>query len=218
MTTAGHCSIEGNEDVDKEAKKAAKGHTSAVSNLPKMLRRTLKKSKSVGRQHQQEIIKEKWRREWTNSPRYERLKHIDSSLPLRKFVELISNKKIHRETASKIYQLRSGHVPLNAYLHRFKIKESAQCPACGAQNETPQHFIMECPAYKHERWKLRPKKGKPELKYEDLMSNKEKTAELAHYILDTRRFAQVEPERQHKERSGTAQEKNAENSPRWDRK
>ena len=77
---------------------------------------------------------------------------------------------------------------------------------------------MECPAYKHERWKLRPKKGKPELKYEDLMSNKEKTAELAHYILDTRRFAQVEPERQHKERSGTAQEKNAENSPRWDRK
>ena len=66
-------------------------------------------------------------------------------------------------------------MPLNAYRHRFKIKEIAQCPACGTQNETLQHFIMDCPAYKYERWKLRPKKGKPELKYEDLLSNKEKT-------------------------------------------
>ena len=54
--TAGHAGIKGNEDVDAEAKKAAEGHTSAASNLPKLLRKTLKKSKSAGRQRQQEII------------------------------------------------------------------------------------------------------------------------------------------------------------------
>ena len=180
--------------MDTEAKKAVEGLTTATQDLPKMLRKMLKKSKSAGRQRQHEVVKGKWREEWASSPRYERLKHIDSSLPSRKFIELISNKKVHRETASKIYQIRLGHVPLNAYLHRFKIKESAKCPACGVRNETPQHYILDCPAYKHERWKLRPKKGKSELRYEDLLSNKEKTVGLAHYILDTRRFAQAKPE------------------------
>ena len=159
-----------------------------------MLRKMLKKSKSVGRQRQQEVIKRKWREEWETSPRYERIKHIDPSLPSCKFIKLISNKKVHRETASRMYQINSGHVPLNAYLHRFKIKASAQCPACSAPNEMPQHFILECPAYKHERWKLKPKKGKTELRYEDLLSNKKNTVGLAHYILDTKRFAQIEPE------------------------
>ena len=215
--TAGHSGIRGNEEVDAEAKKAAEGHTFAAANLPKIRKKTLKKSKSVGRQRQQETIKEKWRKEWASSPRYERLKHIDPSLPSRKFVELISNKKVHRETASKIYQIRSGHVPLNAYLHKFKIKENAQCPACGAPNETPQHFVMECPAYKYERWKLRPKKGKPELKYGDLLSNEEKTVELAHYILDTKRFAQIDPEGDAGSKLVRHKGKMPQNSPRRDR-
>ena len=171
--TAGHSGIQGNEEVDMEAKKVVEGLTTALAKLPKSLKKTLKKSKSAGRQRQQEDIKGNWRKEWASSPQYEKLKHIDSSLPSCKFIELINNKKVHRATASKIYQIRSGHVPLNAYLHRFKFKESSQCPACSAPNETPQHFIMECPAYRHKRWKLRPKKGKPELKYEDLLSNKE---------------------------------------------
>ena len=214
--TAGHSGIKGNEDVDTEAKKAAEGHTTAIMDLPKILKKTLKKSKSAGGQRQQEIIKERWRKDWTSSPRYERTKRIDSSLPSCKFIELISNKKVHRETASKIYQIRSGHVPLNAYLHRFKIKESAQCPACGAPNEMPQHFILECPVYRHERWKLRPKKGKPELKYEDLLSNKEKTVELAHYILDTRRFGQIEPEGSTRSKVTQCKSRTRSNSPRWD--
>ena len=41
---------QGNEEVDAEAKKAAEGHTSAAANLPKILKKVLKKSKSAGRQ------------------------------------------------------------------------------------------------------------------------------------------------------------------------
>jgi hypothetical protein len=109
---------------------------------------------------------------------------------------MISNKKVHRATASQIYQICSGHVPLNAYLHRFKIKDSAQCPACRAPKETPQHFIMECPAYAHERWKLKPKKGRTEIKYTDLLSSQDKTIQLAHYILDTRCFEQGDQDKE----------------------
>ena len=50
-------------------------------------------------------------------------------IPSRKYIEPISIKDIHRAVASKIYKLRSGHAPLNAYLHEFKIKESTHCPA-----------------------------------------------------------------------------------------
>ena len=91
--TAGHAGIKGNEAVDMEAKKAAEGLTTALQDLPRMLRKTLRKSKLAGRQQQQEIVKGKWREEWVSSPRHERLKHIDSSLPSGKFIELICNKK-----------------------------------------------------------------------------------------------------------------------------
>ena len=134
-------------------------------------------------------VKARWEREWKLSPRYDKIKHIDPSLPSRKFIELRSNKDIRRDAASKTYQLRSGHIPLNAYLHRFKLVESAQCPECGAPRETPQHFILECPAYEHERRRtLKPKRGRSELKYAEILGRKNEATALAHYIIDTGRF------------------------------
>ena len=89
-----------------------------------------------------------------------------------------------------MFQLRSGHIPLNAYLFRFKKKESAQCPACGASKETPQHFLLECPAYAYERRKLSPKKGEIEKKFVEMVSSKKKIVTLAHYLQATGRFAE----------------------------
>ena len=189
--TAGHSGIEGNEKADEEAKAAAGGKTLDNAQLPKMLRKPLKVSRSAARQRLNKQIKEEWIKTWKASPRYGKMKHIDSSLPSRKFVELISTPDIHRESASKIFQLRTGHIPLNAYLHRFKLAESAQCPACGAPKETPQHFVLECPAYEYERKRtLKPKKGRLELKYAEIVGRKGEAVALAHYILDTKRFAQ----------------------------
>ena len=122
--------IPGNEEADEEAKKAAEGTTTGATHLPKLLRKTLKYSKSAAIQEENMARKKRWTREWITSPRYAKFKHIDASLPSRKFIKLISNTKISRSDASKFFQLRSGHIPLNAYLHRFKRKESAQCPAC----------------------------------------------------------------------------------------
>lgn len=123
----------------------------------------------------------------------ERTKRTDPSLPSRKFVELISNKKLSRATASKMFQLRTGHIPLNAYLHRFKRKASANCPACGAERETPQHFLLECPAYAYERGKLKARRGSKEKKIAELLSKEDGMAALAGYIQATDRFKQEDP-------------------------
>ena len=51
--------------------------------------------------------------------------------------------------------------------------------------------MIECPAYAQERRKtLKPKRGRSELKYAEIVGRKDEAVALAHYILDTRRFAQ----------------------------
>ncbi|KAH9019426.1 hypothetical protein EDB85DRAFT_2153746 [Lactarius pseudohatsudake] len=118
--TAGHTGIEGNEEADEEAKKVAEGTSSPASLLPTLLKKGIKTSKSAVKQALHAKRKTKWREEWEKSTRYEKTKRFDPSLPSRKFIELISNKKLSRAMASKMFQLRTGHIPLNAYLHRFK--------------------------------------------------------------------------------------------------
>ena len=168
----------------------AEGKTSNVAQLPRMLKKPLKISRSAACQQINKQVKEEWVKTWKMLPRYDKMKHLDPSLHSCKFIELISNSDIHREYASKIFQLRSGHIPLNAYLHRFKILESAQCPACRAPKETPQHFTVECPAYAHERRRSLKPKGRPELKYAEIKGRKNEATALAHYIRDMKRFVQ----------------------------
>lgn len=63
-----------------------------------------------------------------------------------------------------------------------------QRPACGASKETPQHFLLECPAYTYNRCKLGPKKGEIERKFAEMVSSEKKIVMLAHYLQATGRF------------------------------
>jgi hypothetical protein len=131
---------------------------------------------------------------------------MDPSLPSRKFIKLISNPKISRADTSKIFQLQSGHIPLNAYLHHFKWKDNAQCPACGAPKETPQHFLLECPLYTYKQWKLRPKKGELEAKFAELLTNEKKIITLAHFMNAMGRFSEESNEHPTKETEAKTKE------------
>lgn len=122
------------------------------------------------------------------SPRYIKFKNIDPSLPSHCFIKLISNPKLARADTSRLFQLQSGHVPLNVYLHHFKRKERAQCPVCSTKKETPQHFPLECPAYAYERCKLKLKKGELETKFAEVTANEKKAVALVQYIQATGRF------------------------------
>ncbi|KAI9430296.1 hypothetical protein BJY52DRAFT_1351176 [Lactarius psammicola] len=78
---AGHSEIPGNEKADEEAKKAAEGTTSEAAKLPAILRKDIKINRSAAKQHSNTKRKHKWKKEWEASPRYEKNKRLDPSLP-----------------------------------------------------------------------------------------------------------------------------------------
>ena len=188
--TAGHVGIKGNEEVDGEAKKAAEGQSSDKKELPPLLRKPLKYNKAALRQRRREVLKARWAEEWEATERAGKFKAMDLIKPSNEFIKLISNDRLSRMDASRIFQLRTGHVPLNAYLERFKRADSARCPACGHPKESTQHYLFDCPAYKHERWALYKHCKAREPKMKDLLNCADMVIPLANYIQATGRFDQ----------------------------
>jgi ribonuclease HI len=193
--TAGHVDIEGNEQVDKEAKLASEGTTSTKAALLKALRKPLKHNKSAAKQQFRSKLKIRWAKEWRQSPCTARLKHIDPMLPSSKFLKLISDADLSRKGASWLYQLRVGHFPLNAYLHRFKRTESASCPVCGHHTETVQHFLLDCLLYAHERWPLLAGKSSKMKQYANLVGDAKNTIPIIDFIQAMGRFEQESRQR-----------------------
>ena len=113
-------------------------------------------------------------------------------MPSPRFLKRISNPSLSRKLVSLIAQLATSHVPLNAYLYKFKLVDKPQCPACGGSKEDVDHFLLKCPAYAHERWALAQsaKKKKKLLTIETLFSNQELTIPLANFVKATHRFSQ----------------------------
>jgi ribonuclease HI len=190
--TAGHEGIDGNELVDEEAKKAAKGQSSPPHTLPRLLRQKLKISTAALKQVHNKEVKTRWKEKWAKSPRGKHDHQINSSSPLVQFIEAISNPKLPRQAASLISQLRTTHIPLNSYLHRFKRVDSTRCQACRAMAEMVQHFLLYCPGYPHERWALEKAiKCKPNMK--TLLENQKLALALKNYIYTTHRFDKKPP-------------------------
>jgi len=151
---AGHEGIEGNEIMDREAKKAAEGHTSDKELIPTYLRKPLLMNPSAIKRAYSDRIKNKWNNTWRKSKRGGKMHQIDTSTPSNKFLKAISTPNLSRRSTSLISQLRLTHIPLNSYLEQFKRADSARCPTCGADNKTIGHFLFDCPGYAHERWAL----------------------------------------------------------------
>ena len=151
--TARHVGINGNEEADKLAKDTADGRSSAKEALSVCLRNKIGYSLTAVRQAHNEKLKCRWAASWTSSPRYLCSQYQDLLTPYsQKYLNYISQEGISRKTASLIFQLRVGHASTNQYSHRFKKVDSPQCPACGFPNETMEHFLLQCPKYKHECW------------------------------------------------------------------
>ena len=111
--------------ADEEAKKAVKEGSSPPDRLPAPLRKLLPRSKSVAWQEFMRKLKQKATAFWKTSPRYNRLTQIDSHFKISNFAKLTHN--LHRDQASLLFQLRTGHVPLNAYLYKIQRADSSIC-------------------------------------------------------------------------------------------
>ena len=187
--TAGHMGIRGNVIADKEAKAAAGGTTTDKKSLPKLLRRKLTINPTALKHTHNEAIKTKWKSEWANTPRGGKLTTLDDKTPSTKLLNIISSSRLTRKASSLIAQFCIGHVPLNSYLYKFKLTDSPRCPACGAVQETINHFIITCPTYAHMRWPLK-RKCKGTLTLAKILNNPELIKNLITYIEETKRFKQ----------------------------
>jgi len=187
---AGHKDVEGNEVADREAKLAAKGalYSSPKKKLPMSLRKPLPRSISALKQAHNARLKKLWKEEWTRSPRFPHMSSIDPSLPSKAFMKLIGN--LQKRQAGLYTQLRTGHVPLNKHLHRFKRSDSPNCLQCGDTTpETVHHLLFTCPRYDRERFILERDVGRKAYHVAHLLSNAKAKVHLLRYVNETRRLA-----------------------------
>ncbi|OBZ68012.1 hypothetical protein A0H81_12025 [Grifola frondosa] len=145
----GHMDLEGNETADLEAKRAARGDSSPIEDLPDILRDGLPRSATKMRQVFLTDLQGKAKTTWNSSlPNLSPASTRDSPPGNMKN----SLEKMPRRQANILFQLRTEHVPLQKHLHRIRRAESPICPACHAAPETVHHFLLTCPAHAHHRW------------------------------------------------------------------
>lgn len=62
--------------------------------------------------------------------------------------------QLEKGEAAMIFHLRSGHLPLNAYLHQFNHHATGKCDHCRVP-ETVAHFLLHCTKFRQQRKELR---------------------------------------------------------------
>ena len=143
-----HDNVAGNEEVDAQAKEAAKGKSSKASTLPPFLcQNVLPCSISAAHQAFKADLFQKWKTRWQASPRYVWLNKIDDLFPLKHFLKNIS--ALSRAQVSLVTQLQTRHVPLNKHLHNIHKAASPICPCCRQANKTVHHFLFDCHTHDH---------------------------------------------------------------------
>ncbi|KNZ74585.1 hypothetical protein J132_06539 [Termitomyces sp. J132] len=124
---AAHSGAKGNEMVDKAAKEAAEGFSDPQDRLPAYLakqRDRLPISLLALKQAHGARLRQRWRKRWTESPRYERYNKLYEDSRLFSAFKG-ATRGATRNQLSLLIQLHTGHVPLNSYLHRIQKWESA---------------------------------------------------------------------------------------------
>ena len=189
---SGHSKVKGNEAVDKMAKDAAEGRSSARIKLPHILRNSLPTSASALKQAYVATLKDKWATLWGASPRKARLTQFGEAFPFNAFSKRLDS--LTRKQSSIILQLRCGHIPLNVYLHRINRADSDRCLACYDEEEqvshpeTINHFIFVCSAYSEARNELIDKISLNQFHLSNMMKDTNRLKALTTYINRTGRF------------------------------
>jgi ribonuclease HI len=186
----GHNEVEGNERVDREAKKAARGESSQARNLPSHLTTNpLPVSSTAMKQSYDAKLAAEWKEIWKASSRFPKLSKIDPELPSKGYKRLTAG--LSRKQSSILIQLRTGHIPLNHYLHRISKTASSTCPSCQQDEETVQHYLFECTTWKHERWHMSRNMGRAAKSISNVLNTQKGVKEVMQYIGRTGRLRSI---------------------------
>ncbi|KIK31553.1 hypothetical protein CY34DRAFT_103138 [Suillus luteus UH-Slu-Lm8-n1] len=114
---------------------------------------------------------------------------MDPSTPSSHFSNLIED--FPRRHCSLLFQLHTGHAPLNKHLHHISKSPTAQCLQCNKHEETVKHFLLVCPSYAQQRAALRQEAGTGMSQLHQLLNNEDFIKPLFRYIARTRRLEQT---------------------------
>jgi len=120
-----HAGIYGNELADKLAKEAARYDDISFDRIPK--------SEIVQQIRDQSIVK--WQNQWDRTTK---------GLTTKQFFPIIKDRLTTKiKLTPNFTGLVTAHGKTKAYLHRFKITESPECP-CDGGNQTVDHLLYDC--------------------------------------------------------------------------
>jgi hypothetical protein len=188
----GHSNIHGNEEADKQAKKAAEGrqNNSPQARLPHYLRfNSLPLSISALKQAHRQSTQERWSRSWSKSPRYARTHSIDPNILHRSFVKL--TKSYPKRLTGLLMCLRTHHAPLNQHLHRISKSLTPSCPHCPNIDENIHHFLLACPHYQQERHAMINALGRKATSIPYLLTDEAAIPHLTRYVNATGRLKSI---------------------------
>lgn len=182
-----HCDVPGNEEADRLAKIAAEeGRDSPGHRLPALLQDKLPLSRSAMEMAMMKELKGEAKKVLRGSKQWGKMKNVDASMPSTRFQKTVV--KLTRGQASLLMQLRTGHAPLNAHLHRLKAVDSPVCASCENAYESVHHYLMDCPATQTYRRDLLYVLGRESRSLGTLLSHPRALKPLFKFIARTRRF------------------------------
>ena len=182
-----HLDIEGNEEADRQAKRAAKGDAdSPLNRLPLEFRKGLPDSKSAILQVMTKTLKSSTAQHLQKAPQWRKLCHVDPSMPSKRYRMIADS--LPRKNASLLIQLRTGHAPLNQHLFNMKLADTPICPACQDAHETVHHYLLSCPVYKQHRQHLFYTLNRGSRSLTTLLSHPKAIEHLFKFITKTGRF------------------------------
>ena len=114
---------------------------------------------------------------------------IDAKLPSPSL--LAATNHLSRAETSVLMQLRTGHIPLNAFLHRISQADSPTHPTCQHTDETIHHYLFDCPGHTQARHSLGRAMGQNSKSIQHLLGNWQSYKSVLKYVRTTGRFKNI---------------------------
>jgi hypothetical protein len=157
----------------------------------KDLAQPLEATKESVRLEIKKLAEEQWQKQWEAGSKPGNL----ITPHLRRIVKnsLTQGQEIYKSTKRRnacatLAQLRTGYCGLKGYLSRFKKADSPECPHCGYEKETVEHFLLECPHYWAQRVDLRHRVGARKMTLAGLLGDKRAVDATLEYVEATGRL------------------------------